>query len=154
MNKILINLTLIAAICSIAGCSSYFSHSKDATPTKPSLFNPMNSVNSTNPATAMPGTATQEEVAGVSAGGSLRKSMDNEDITKMSRAMDKSPGKSTHWTNGISGITYTVTPIRAVVVNGNHFCRKYTLTATKGTYTKDTSGTACVGNDTNWKDVN
>jgi len=137
-------IALIAAICTIAGCSTYSTPPKNTDSPKFNLF---------NQATPMPGTAPTEEVKGVSAGGSIRKSMDNEDVTKMSRAMDKSPGKSTHWVNGISGTTYTVTPIRPVAVKGSQYCRAYKLTATNGSRTRETSGVACVGADTNWKDV-
>jgi surface antigen len=81
------------------------------------------------------------------------KSMDAEDKTKMSRALDAGTGKSTRWVNGVSGISYTVTPIKKVVIQGNPFCRDYTVVAEKGNYTKESHGTACVTTDGSWHTV-
>src|SRR6185312_5346192 len=68
------------------------------------------------------------------------KSMDAEDKTKMMRALDAATGKSTRWVNGMSGISYTVTPIKKVVIQGNPFCREYTVVAEKGNFTKESHG--------------
>ncbi len=83
-------------------------------------------------------------------GGSLEKSMDSDDKIKMSRALDKSPGKTTSWTNNRMGMHYAVTPIRKVVLKDNPFCRTYQMTATRGSHTKEVSGTACISEDGNW----
>jgi surface antigen len=95
----------------------------------------------------------ESETPTVAMGGSVRKSMDSVDLSKLSRAMDKAPGKSTTWVNGATGIKYTVTPIRVVTVNDNHFCRTYSLTAERNNSKRATSGTACVGTDSSWHDV-
>lgn len=81
------------------------------------------------------------------------KSMDADDKLKMSRALDSGTGKATHWENGATGITYMVTPIRKVVVQGNPFCREYSVQATRGSVTKNNSGTACVTTDGSWHTI-
>lgn len=86
-------------------------------------------------------------------GGDILQSMDGNDKTKMSRGLDKAVGKQTSWTNEATGIQYTVNPIQKVVINGNQFCRKYTLTATKGENTREVNEVACVGTDGEWHGV-
>jgi surface antigen len=86
-------------------------------------------------------------------GGSIEKSMEKDDKIKMSRALDKSPGKTTSWTNNRNSMHYAVTPIRKIVLKDNPFCRTYQMTATRGSYTKEVSGTACVSDDGNWHPI-
>lgn len=81
------------------------------------------------------------------------KSMDELDKSKMSHALDSPPGKSTHWQNGATGIDYTVTPIKKIVVNGNPFCRQYQVLIQKGEYKRDMTGNACVTTDGTWHTV-
>jgi|GEM_PF-2682580 surface antigen len=81
------------------------------------------------------------------------RSMDAEDKIKMSRALDAATGKATHWENAATGIGYTVTPIRKVVVQGNPFCREYSVQASKGSYTRSIGGTACVTTDGTWHTI-
>ncbi len=83
-------------------------------------------------------------------GGSLEKYMDSDDKIKMSRGLDKAPGKTTSWTNNRMGMHYAVTPIRKVVLKDNPYCRTYQMTATRGSHTKEASGTACIAEDGNW----
>lgn len=92
-------------------------------------------------------------VAGGPIGGSIEKSMDEADKLKMSHAMDKAPGKSTHWVNENTGISYTVVPIKKVVINGNPYCREYNTTALRANKEKQVNGTACVGPDGNWQAI-
>ncbi|RDI43352.1 RT0821/Lpp0805 family surface protein [Aquicella lusitana] len=96
----------------------------------------------------MPETASDGAV-----GGSLETAMDVLDKTKMTRALDKPLGKSTEWENVSTGIRYTVVPTQKLTLNGNPFCRKYTITAAKGEKKRELQGTACVGDDGNWKAV-
>jgi surface antigen len=86
-------------------------------------------------------------------GGSIEKSMDQDDKTKLSRALDKAPGKTTTWENGLTGITYTVTPTKKIVIRDKPFCREYHTTATKGGNMKEITGTACVASDGNWHTI-
>ncbi len=98
-------------------------------------------------------TASAEPVANIprgSAGGG----MDSADRMKMSRALDNPPGKSTHWVNPSSGVSYTLVPTHKVVMNGNPYCRQYTLTSTSsGGSSHQSSGTACVSSDGSWQAV-
>ena len=91
---------------------------------------------------------------GVAIGGSIGQSMDAFDRVKLSRALDKSPGKPTSWVNQGTGVDYTVTPLRKVTVNGNPFCRQYQTVATKGESKQQMTGTACVAADGAWSEVN
>jgi surface antigen len=81
------------------------------------------------------------------------RSMDANDKLKMSRALDAGTGKSTHWENGATGISYTVTPVRKVEVRGNPFCREYSVAVMKGSYTRNIGGTACVTTDGSWHTI-
>lgn len=90
----------------------------------------------------------------MSGGGDIGvRSMDGNDKIKMSRALDAAPGKATHWENGTSGIGYTVTPIKKVVIQGNPFCREYEVTVTKGNYKKEIRETACITSDGSWHTI-
>lgn len=88
-----------------------------------------------------------------SVGGNLAKSMDSIDKDKLSHALDKPFGKETTWTNAMSGITYSVIPVKKETVNGNSFCRTYQVTATKGENKKEYSGTACVSDSGTWEGI-
>lgn len=83
-------------------------------------------------------------------GGALEKSMEKDDKIKMSRALDKSPGKTTSWTNNRTQIHYEVTPVKKIVLKDNPYCRTYTMLSIRGAYSKEISGTACVSDDGNW----
>jgi surface antigen len=83
-------------------------------------------------------------------GGSTEKSMDANDKIKMSKALDKAPGKPTEWTNERTGITYTVTPIKKIVINNNPFCREYETVIAHRSNSNSVKGTACIGDDGNW----
>lgn len=85
--------------------------------------------------------------------GIARAGMDEADRSKLSHALDKAPGKSTHWTNANTNVAYTVTPIRAVTINGNPNCRKYSIVSVSNGASHESMGTACVGNDSAWKAV-
>ena len=90
----------------------------------------------------------------MSGGGEIGvRSMDSNDKSKMMHALDNSPGKSTQWTNGVSGVSYTVVPTRKVVIQNNPFCREYHITAAKGAYKREINGTACVTTDGVWHTV-
>jgi surface antigen len=80
-------------------------------------------------------------------------SMNEDDKIKMSRALDAATGKSTQWKNMASGISYTVTPIRKVVIQNNPFCREYQVVVAKGENTKAIQGTACVTTDGGWHTI-
>ena len=144
MKKILRNAAVVLAVCGLAGCSMYSTHQ----------YHHTSKNSASNQDLQKAGVTESDEIAGTSVGGKIRNSMDKADIVKMSRSLDKSPGHSTTWISVRNGTSYTVTPIKAISVGKNHFCRLYSLTAEKDGNKQETSGTACVGSDANWKDVN
>lgn len=85
--------------------------------------------------------------------GIAKKGMDEADRNKLSHALDKAPGKATHWVNANTGIAYTVVPIKAVTIGDNHNCRKYSVLTVNGSSRHESLGTACVGDDSAWKAV-
>lgn len=99
------------------------------------------------------GTLGAGTVAGVPIGGSIAGSMDENDRVKLTRALDKAPGKATDWTNANSGTHYTVTPIRKLTVNGNGLCRQYQVVAERSGQSQQMTGTACVASDGAWSEV-
>lgn len=99
---------------------------------------------------SMTGMPTNESTA---IGGSFESKMDNIDRSKLSRALDSGLGKATSWTSGASGITYTVVPTRKVTIGNNQFCRAYSITGTRGSSSNQYTGTACLGDDSNWHPV-
>lgn len=99
---------------------------------------------------SMTGRPTNQSTA---VGGKFESTMDRIDRSKLSRALDSGLGKATTWTNGSSGITFTVVPTRKVRIGNNAFCRTYNITAVRGSSTDQYSGTACLGDDSNWHPV-
>lgn len=98
-------------------------------------------------------TSERGQAAPETVGGNMRTAMDSVDRTKLSHALDSPPGKSTRWTNEVTGINYTVTPTQKLSINGNPYCRKYTVIASKGGKTREIRGTACVTADGSWQSV-
>ena len=83
-------------------------------------------------------------------GGSESHQMDELDRSKLSHALDGGIGKATSWQNVATGIEYTVIPTEKISINGNPFCRKYTITSVKSGQSRESSGTACVSSDGAW----
>lgn len=115
------------------------------------MSDPRMSANSMS--TASPSTIIAEERSEGSSmiGGNIERSMDEIDRSKLTSALDHSVGKSVKWVNSNTRVSYTVIPTKKVVINGNPFCRHYTITASSGTRSRTMSGTACVGADGAWK---
>lgn len=161
MQKALVKMLLIIAGISLTACSTMPPSETTVTTRQPeSIKSQSAQETSTKPATPTD-QATLHEVnldkTSVNAeliGGSIEKSMDQDDKTKLSRALDKAPGKTTSWENGLTGITYTVTPTKKVVIQDKPFCREYHTTATKGGQTREITGTACIAADGNWHTIN
>lgn len=145
MEKVLTKLSALVMCFGLAAC---------AQPSQPSQ-----SASHVSAATTMTtGTKTVAQtntntnsMSGGSIGGYLRSAMDENDKSKLSHALDKSPGKETHWVNQNSSISYTVVPTRALSINGNAHCRKYSITAINSGHTEKSLGTACVDSDGSWK---
>lgn len=149
MQKALVRLVLIIVAASLAGCTTMpnmpgFGPAKTEKQEGSGLM--ATSVDKTGRKTNVNVTMTGGGDIGV-------KSMDGNDKVKMARALDASPGKATHWENGSSGISYTVTPIRKVVIQGNPFCREYEVAVMKGEYKKVIREKACVTTDGSWHTI-
>lgn len=97
------------------------------------------------------GTAT---ASGEAVGGNISRSMDEADKSKLWHALDKPLGKSTQWVNTNTGTSYTVIPTEKLSINGNPYCRRYSVTSTRGGNTHEINGTACVSATSNWEAVN
>jgi surface antigen len=153
MQKIFIKIALLAAVASLTACSNmpgmygipgFGSSSKAQGTEKQGL-----------PATSVDQTGKQTNVnITMTGGGEIGlKSMDAEDKSKMSHALDSGTGKATQWANGATGINYTVTPVKKVEIKGNPFCRTYVVVVMKGDYKKEVNGTACVTTDGSWHTI-
>lgn len=135
MGKMLSRVIIVAAILGLVGCST--------------LPIGSNKVNDERKNRADFGEQTS------TVGGSIQKSMDVNDKTKMFRALDKPVGKATQWTNQYTQVSYTVVPVRKLAVKGNPFCRQYRVTSVKNAITQEINGTACVSaTDSSWQVVN
>lgn len=133
MKKIATKLAVLGAVLSLAGCyTNPPSQTMQSTWVKPANKTVRTSEKTTETTTV------------------AKKGMDENDRSKLFHALDKAPGKSTHWVNANTGTTYTVTPIKAVTIDGNSTCRKYNIEAVANGNTRNTSGTACVGDDSAW----
>lgn len=138
MKALLTNSALLFITVVLSACSSLSSHQESSTKQH---------------SQAMQANATTS--SGTTSGPSVRtSSMDENDQAKLSRALDKPIGKSTQWINANTGASYTVVTTQKLTVNGNPFCRKYTITVMHNGASHETNGTACVAaNSSNWETV-
>lgn len=151
MQKTVLKAALVILIAGLTSCSNYMSDmsGEPSDLTSPSLARQGVVAKSVDQA----GNETNVNVTMTGGGEIGAKSMTADDKVKMSRALDAGTGKATHWQNGATGISYTVTPIKKVVIQGNPFCRSYSVVAERGGRTKESSGTACVTTDGSWHTV-
>lgn len=144
MRKSLLNIALLLIAANLTACSSNpFQQTSSST----------TSSSSREQTLAKNEAIEGQMVTDRSLSANLPRSMDENDKSKMLHALDKSPGKSTHWVNPTSGISYTVMPTQKVAINGNPYCRKYSITTNKDNNKNHFIGTACVGEDGNWNIV-
>ena len=155
MKTTAIRLLTLGAVIGLTACSSITSFYNGSEPPAPITNPTAEQLNSStildpngNPIPVQPVATTGESL-----GGNVERSMDNNDRIKMSRALDKAPGGSTTWVNRATGISYTVTPVKKVVLNGNPYCRTYSMSATRGGQASNAGGTACIGQSGNWESV-
>ena len=100
--------------------------------------------------TTLPSTS-ESDIGGTSIGGAVEEGMDETDKSKMLHAMDKAPGKSTHWANAHTNIKYIVTPTKKVKIADKNYCRQYQITAIGANDKEKTiQGVACIAADGNW----
>ncbi len=145
---------LILGLCvAITACSTQQTPSNVTGPTQNASNTIANPANAGPVATDTPAGLNTAPVSNQAIGGSIELSMDAVDKKKMFKALDKSLGKATEWTNEMTGIHYTVVPIKKVTINENRFCRSYHVTGTKSDKMREVSGIACVGEDGDWHSV-
>ena len=150
MNKLYSRVALVLLVAGLVGCSNQY----------PGLFSSGQTVGVAGEERGLSATSVDRQgnesrtnITMTGGGDVSLQTMDRDDKRKMSRALDAGTGKPTHWENGATGIGYTVTPIRKVTVQGNPFCREYSVQATRGGNTKNMGGTACVTSDGTWHSI-
>jgi surface antigen len=146
-----------AMILSLVGCATT-SHVNSTSPPAQTKMNladnsendmvgppTINEENTTLPSTS------ESDIGGTAIGGVVEQRMDETDKTKMLRAMDKAPGKATHWVNAHTNVQYTVTPTKKVRIQDKNYCRQYQITAVDANNKEESiQGVACVASDGNW----
>jgi len=143
MKNGIIKLALLLAAIGLVSCSTNPpSHPTVASTTKPQTAGQTSGQ-----------LASGTEEASPIIGGDVGRAMNDSDKSKLGHALDKAPGTPTTWVNNDTNTTFTATPTEKVTINGNANCRKYNVTATTGTVTKQTTGTACVMLDAEWHTV-
>lgn len=141
MKSLTLKLIVLTASVALTACSTNFLSSQSSTQKRYADSGQVG------------GSAENPVATGAAPGGSLSGKMDETDKSKMFHALDSAPGKATSWTNPNTGITYTVTPVKKVTLNGNPYCREYQTVAAKEEQKKEINGTACVGQDGQWHAV-
>jgi len=144
MSEYMIRLILSLSVLALAGCASM---------TQP--FHQTVTVPAAAPAESP---ETMGSVEGLSAGsgaigGSLQRSMDENDKSKASKGLDGAVGKEVRWTNAMSQTTYVMIPTEKVTINQNPYCRKYRMQRIVHDNTQEMNGTACIGSDGNWHET-
>jgi surface antigen len=140
MRTIFYRIVLLLVVFTLASCANLSSmFQSKAAPTKPEdqLNQPL----------------AETDAKGGPLGGRLAAGMDEIDLSKVARALDKAPGTETKWTNAVSGVTYAIKPVQKITVSGYQFCRSYAFTREKGGDVQQMNSRACIGNDGAWQDV-
>ncbi len=153
-----IKLILLLLSISLTACSnfpsltSFTSGTQTTATTQPTnATQPGSGTFVTNTGNVVPVSTVQESNQPL--GGGVAQSMDTIDKSKLSHALDSPLGKSTQWSNGNTGINYTVVPTQKVTISGNSLCRRYNATAVKGDKTRQMNGVACISTDGNWHSI-
>jgi surface antigen len=141
MKAVVTQLMLLLLSITLAACSSLSFHQGQGAKSEHAMQGSV--ANSTS----------AQAGSGEAVGGGIGRSMDANDQSKLSHALDKPLGKSTQWVNANSNTTYTVVPTQKVEINGNPYCRRYTITAIRDGNTHEINGTACVAANSNWEAV-
>lgn len=151
MRKTVLKAALVVLAAGLTSCSSHMTEMSGPSSGQSTVSQEQHGVVAKSVDKA--GNETNVNVTMTGGGEIGLRSMDGDDKTKMSRALDAGTGKSTRWQNGATGVSYTVTPIKKVVIQGNPFCREYSVVAEKSGNTKEARGTACVTTDGSWHTV-
>jgi surface antigen len=143
MKKMSLHLATLIFGISLVGCS-----------TMPSILQNQNEKK--NPFENTTSTATEKNpIISKAVGGNIAMAMDENDKSKMAHALDKPLGKATQWANGRTGVHYTVVPNKKLVLNGNPFCRQFTVISIRNDAKNEIKKTACVSaTDSSWQVIN
>lgn len=153
-------LFCLVSLATVTGCTSNPAQTSHITPAPPSveLKTPQmgfdkdtasNNMNKTNPMPTADQPTTVTGSGGV-IGGHIARTMDSNDRSKLIGALESSVGKSTRWTNENSNIIYTVISLKKVNINGNKFCRKYSIISEINGKQEKEVGTACINVKGDW----
>ncbi len=106
-------------------------------------------------APVLPSSSRRGGVLGALVGSEIGRSMDLEDHTVLTGALEHSPNQQrTQWTNPDRGTAYSVTPLRSFTQAGGARCREFTLLGNVGKGQEELFGTACRQADGSWRVVN
>lgn len=148
MKKVLLSVTLLLSSAGLVSCATWDQYTGWGSARSDRVYGENLPRTAPRPPETMVASSSPTGERGVS--GSIG-GMDTNDRTKLSHSLDKTPGKSTQWVNESTGVSYTVVPTRKVTINGNPYCRAYSLTASKGGKSRTIEGTACVSTDGSWQ---
>jgi surface antigen len=152
MRKSYINVISMLIIATLTACSTTVTRTVDQS-NNSSVIASSDEIAGTPEVQQTPALAsvTDSNIGGTSIGGAVERAMDEADRSKMMHAMDKAPGKSTHWVNANTQIEYTVTPVRKVRIEDKNYCRQYQMTAVDtNEREQNVQGVACIASDGNW----
>jgi surface antigen len=87
---------------------------------------------------------------GALVGSRIGRELDDADRGCFGHALEIGPaGSAVRWTNAATGVSYVLTP-GAGAESGGQSCRKFSLTAARGSATEKRTGTACRGDGGTW----
>jgi surface antigen len=153
MKNVSLNIILLV-LMSLVGCTSVPHHLTDETTQPTVIAGPSNAGTPEVQNTPDLPAVSDAGIGGTFIGGAVEQAMDETDKSKMLHAMDKAPGKVTHWTNTHTNIEYTVIPTKKVHVQDKNYCRQYQMTAMDSNEKEQAvQGIACIASDGNWHTV-
>lgn len=151
MKKTHFGIALILISAGLAGCSGQYPGWFGGAQTAPGVSGEQRGLAATS--VDREGRESKVNITMTGGGEVGMHSMDGDDKRKMMRALDAGTGKSTHWENAATGVGYTVTPIRKITIQGNPFCREYSVQASRGSNSRTVNGRACVTTDGAWHSI-
>jgi surface antigen len=153
MKNVSLNLVSLLVMVGLSGCTTI---SETQTHPKPQATVIANASEGTPEVQNTPDLPAVSDagMGGTFIGGTVERAMDESDRSKMMHAMDKAPGKSTHWVNKHTNIEYTVIPTKKVQLQDKNYCRQYQITAIDSNQREqNVEGIACIASDGNWHTV-
>jgi surface antigen len=154
MKNVSLNVMSLWLFVAIAGCTTITNEQPINPKIETAVPGDANTVAGTPEVQNTPALPAASDVGGTFIGGAVEQAMDETDRSKMMHAMDKAPGKSTHWTNVNTHMQYTVTPIKKIHFQDKDYCRQYQMTAMDANEKEQSvQGVACIASDGNWHTV-